>query len=76
MGMGPRIREDTRAWGGFPLPSSRGWDLCGRGDGSPHTRGHPGLGQGDGRFPNRPYGRRILSGTGFTPIPRLHEGRL
>ena len=35
-----------------------------------------GLGQGDGRFANRPYGRRILSGTGFTPIPRLHEGRL
>ena len=30
----------------------------------------------DGRFANRPYGRRILSGTGFTPIPRLHEGRL
>ena len=35
-----------------------------------------GSGWGDGRFANRPYGRRILSGTGFTPIPRLHEGRL
>ena len=88
MGMGPRIREDngwgwvpasvftgagisarTTGWGWVPaFRPSRGQDLDAR------TTG--GDGSGDGRFANRPYGRRILSGTGFTPIPRLHEGRL
>ena len=86
--MGPRIREDT---GGGWVPASvfaRARSPCGgtgmgprmregvEGVGLPHVRGHGGLRQGDGRFANRPYGRRILSGTGFTPIPRLHEGRL
>ena len=76
---GQRVGVDSRfrlcgggffvgGWGWVPAPCLRGGRIS--------TRGHGGLGQGDGRFANRPYGRRILSGTGFTPIPRLHEGRL
>ena len=73
-GMGPRIREDNGVggmggWGWVPAPAFAG-------AGSRREDNGWGLGQGDGRFANRPYGRRILSGTGFTPIPRLHEGRL
>ena len=34
------------------------------------------MGGASGRFANRPYGRGKRVGTGFTPIPRFHEGRL
>ena len=88
-GMGPRIREDNgwgvgsrfRLHGGGLSAGEGGWvPASARTTGGwvpayARTTGG-GLGQGDGGFANRPYGRRILSGTGFTPIPRLHEGRL
>ena len=35
-----------------------------------------GLVADEGWVANRLYRRRMLSGTGFTPIPRLHGGRI
>ena len=52
-------------------PCLGGWDLRGKNGG---RDGAVGLGGRAVREP--PLRERMLSGTGFTPIPRLHEGRL
>ena len=57
---------------GFPTPCFGG-RLCG---GKRIGRDGITVGLGGRAVREPPLRERMLSGTGFTPIPRLHEGRL
>ena len=82
--MGPRIREDNEGKGS-EIPrlrfASLGMACAGERGGMMGESGNGGwnpdpVGLGGRAVREPPLRERMLSGTGFTPIPRLHEGRL